>query len=291
MLMEVDSASVIKAQVEALRDDVRGKLREGKISISGGIAMQPRGVVVRIADPAERQRALGLLQSLNTPIGGAISGATGRLLDVSDTGDGAIRVALTDAAINDKVRRAVSAVDRGAEPPPQRLRHQGDQRSAAGRRPRVDRGAGPAGHDQAEGAARHDRQTRIPPRRRRRAIRPSDVETLPQQQGGTMPVEKRVMVAGEDLVDAQPGFDSRTRRARRQFPLQPPRRPTLRTGDFGQCRPAVRDRARRQGHFRAAHPRADHRRLGADHRQFHRRAGRQSGGACCAPARCRPSSP
>ena len=54
MLMEVDSASVIKAQVEALRDDVRGKLREGKISISGGIAMQPRGVVVRIADPAER---------------------------------------------------------------------------------------------------------------------------------------------------------------------------------------------------------------------------------------------
>ena len=64
MLMEVDSASVIKAQVEALRDDVRGKLREGKISISGGIAMQPRGVVVRIADPAERQRALGLLQSL-----------------------------------------------------------------------------------------------------------------------------------------------------------------------------------------------------------------------------------
>ena len=60
MLMEVDSASVTKAQVEALRDDVRGKLREGKISISGGIAMQPRGVVVRIADAAERQRALGL---------------------------------------------------------------------------------------------------------------------------------------------------------------------------------------------------------------------------------------
>jgi len=58
VLMEVDSASVTKAQVEALRDDVRGKLREGKVSISGGIAMQPRGVVVRITDPAERARAL-----------------------------------------------------------------------------------------------------------------------------------------------------------------------------------------------------------------------------------------
>ena len=108
MLMEVDSASVTKAQVEALRDDVRGKLREGKISISGGIAMQPRGVVVRISDPAERQRALGLLQTLNATVGGAFTGATGHSLDVADTVDGAIRVSLTDAAITEKVRRAVT---------------------------------------------------------------------------------------------------------------------------------------------------------------------------------------
>ena len=66
VLMEVDSASVIKTQVEALRDDVRGKLRDGKISISGGIAMQPRGVVVRIADPGRaRPRARASCRSLN----------------------------------------------------------------------------------------------------------------------------------------------------------------------------------------------------------------------------------
>src|SRR5271170_7752890 len=108
VLLEVDSPSVTKSQVEALRDDVRGKLREGRISIAGGIALQPKGIVVRIGDPAERQRALGLLQSLNTSVGGAFSGATGRSLDVSDTGDGAIRVTLTDTAINEKIRRAVS---------------------------------------------------------------------------------------------------------------------------------------------------------------------------------------
>ena len=39
---------------------------------------------------------------------------------------------------------------------------------------------------------------------------PGDFEVLPMKQGGTIPVEKRVMVAGEDLVDAQPAFDSRT---------------------------------------------------------------------------------
>ena len=168
MLMEVDSASVIKAQVEALRDDVRGKMREGKISISGGIAMQPRGVVVRIADPAERARALELLRSLNQRVGGALSGATGHSLDISDTGDGAIQLPLTEAAITEKIRHAVTPVDRSAEPSPQRLRHQGDQRPAAGRRPHPHRGAGPAGHDQAEGAARRHRQARVPPRRRPR---------------------------------------------------------------------------------------------------------------------------
>ena len=62
LLMEVDTPSVIKSQVEALRDDVRQKLREGKIAISGGIAVEPRGVVVRIADAAERAKALELLR-------------------------------------------------------------------------------------------------------------------------------------------------------------------------------------------------------------------------------------
>ena len=61
--MEVDTPSVIKSQVEALRDDVRQKLREGKIAISGGIAVEPRGVMVRIADAAERAKALESLRS------------------------------------------------------------------------------------------------------------------------------------------------------------------------------------------------------------------------------------
>ena len=56
LLMEVDTPSVTKSQIEALRDDVRQKLREGKIGISGGIGVEPRAVVVRIADPAERAK-------------------------------------------------------------------------------------------------------------------------------------------------------------------------------------------------------------------------------------------
>ena len=54
-----------KGQVESLRDDVRAKMREGKISISGGIAMQPRGVVVRIADAGRARARAELLAPLN----------------------------------------------------------------------------------------------------------------------------------------------------------------------------------------------------------------------------------
>ena len=50
---------MVKTQVEALRDDVRQKMRDGKIAIAGGIAVEPRGVLVRIADPAERAKAFG----------------------------------------------------------------------------------------------------------------------------------------------------------------------------------------------------------------------------------------
>ena len=106
MLMEVDSASVVKTQVEALRDDVRQKMRDGKIAIAGGIAVDPRGVLVRIADPAERAKAFPLLQSLSQPIGGPLAGGNGRTLAVAET-DAGVRLTLTDAAIADKVRHAV----------------------------------------------------------------------------------------------------------------------------------------------------------------------------------------
>jgi preprotein translocase subunit SecD len=209
MLMEVDSPSVIKAQVESLRDDVRGKLREGKVSISGGIAMQPRGVVVRIADPAERQRALGLLQSLNSPVGGAFAGASGHSLDVVDTGDGAIKISLTEAATTEKIRRAVS---QSIEVLNRRLNGSGTKETNV-QQQGVDRilVEVPGLQDTTKLKDLLGATAKLEFRLVADAgDPPEDVETLPQQQGGTLPVEKRVMVAGEDLVDAQPGFDSRT---------------------------------------------------------------------------------
>ena len=210
LLMEVDSPSVTKTQVEALRDDVRGKLREGKISISGGIAVQPRGAMVRIADEAERARALALLQSLDARIGGALSGATGHTLDIVDNGQGAIQLTLTDAAINDKIKRAVA---QSIEVLNRRLNGTGTKETNV-----QQQGADrvlievPGLQDTSKLKDLLGATAKLEFRLVADAgAAPGDIENLPQQDGrGLLPVEKRVMVAGEDLVDAQPGFDSRT---------------------------------------------------------------------------------
>ena len=210
VLMEVDSASVTKAQVETLRDDVRGKLREGKVSISGGIGMISRGVQVRIADAAERARALTLLAPLNQTIGNVLSGAVGHSLDIKDAGDGTVQLVLTDAAINDKIRRAVA---QSIEVLNRRINPGGTTESNI-QQQGVDRVLVevPGLQDTTKlkellgATAKLEFRLVAAP-----GDPPTDVESLPQQdKPGPLAIQKQVMVSGEDLTDAQPGFDQQT---------------------------------------------------------------------------------
>ena len=209
MLMEVDSASVIKTQVEALRDDVRQKMRDGKIGIAGGIAVEPRGVLVRIAEPAERAKALPLLQSLSQPIGGPLAGGNGRTLDVAET-DAGVRLTLTDAAIADKVRHAVG---QSIEVLNRRINAMGTKETVI-----QQQGANRV-LIEVPGLQDTTKLKEIIGQTAKLEFRlvadpgdpPNDVETLPMQKGsGTAQVQKRVMVDGGDLVDAQQSFDQQT---------------------------------------------------------------------------------
>ncbi len=209
MLMQVDDASVVKTQVEALRDDVRQKMRDGKIALSGGIATQPRGVLVRIADPAERDKAYALLQGLSQPIGGALAGGNGRTLDVTET-DSGVQLTLTDAAIADKVRHAVT---QSIEVLNRRINAMGTKETEI-----AQQGTNrvlievPGLQDTTKlkeiigQTAKLDFQLAADP-----GDPPNEVETLPMQKGGgTIAVQKRIMVDGEDLVDAQQSFDQQS---------------------------------------------------------------------------------
>jgi SecD/SecF fusion protein len=206
LLWEVDSAALTRSQVAALRDDVRGKMREGRISLTGGIAVLPRGVQVRILDPAERARAMPLLQSLSLPISNSIIGTAGRTLDITDAGDGSVQLMLTEAAINDKIRRALT---QSIEVLNRRLNESGTKEINI-QQQGVDRilVEVPGLQDTTQvkelvgTTANLEFRLVADP-----GDPPTEFDTLPQQQGGQIPVQKRVMVAGEDLTDAQPSFD------------------------------------------------------------------------------------
>ncbi len=270
--------SVLHTQVMNLRDDVRRILREEKVAIAGGIGQQARGVQLRVADADDRAKILpklrGLAQSFETPRrrrGAARHRGCRRRPHshhASPTPASPTRCARGVEQSIEVVRRRVDAL--GTKEPS--IQREGDDRVARS-------GAGPAGPGATEGNPRPDGEARIPPRRRARPEPGGCRGTRTRSsRAASSTVEKQVMVQGEDLTDAQPGFDSAAqRRAGRQLPLQHSRRAEIRRGDLEERRTPLRHRARQQGHFGAAHPHADHRRLGPDFRPFHRRAGQQPG--------------
>lgn len=204
LLYEVDRADVVRTMTSNLRDDLRRLLRDEKIAVSGGIGVTPRGVQVRIPDANERARIMPKLYGLAAIAPGA--GNSG--LDISDAGDGLLKLNLTDAAIDAKVRRAV---EQTIEVLNRRVNGLGTTE------PNIQRQGADRILVEVPGLQDTNRLKDIVGTTAKLEFRlvsdsagSPDVEMLDQaDQPGKLPVEKQVMVQGEDLTDAQPGFDSR----------------------------------------------------------------------------------
>ena len=211
VLLEVDSNEVLKTEVQNLRDDARRLLREEKIPISGGIGLLTRGIQLHIPDPAERDKILPKLQQLATPIGNPLlRGPTSQALDIKDMGNGTIQVLVTDAAINDRVLRAV---DQSIEV----LRRRVDALGTT--EPNIQRQGNDRILVEVPGLQNPDKLKEILGTTAKLEFRlvadpgedPNNTEMLDQtDEPGKLAVEKQVMVQGEDLTDAQTGFDQRT---------------------------------------------------------------------------------
>jgi preprotein translocase subunit SecD len=219
ILLEVDTKAVMKEKLEALRDDVRRNLREARIGYTG-LAIRGNSVEVHIRDSAHLEQALSKLRSLSQPLGGILGGTGQRTVDVENAGNNQIRLTVTQPAIVERVRQAVDQsiqiVERrvnelGTVEP--LITRQGSDRIVV----QVPGLQDPSRLKQLLGktakldfrlvdtsmSAQQALQTRPPP----------DSEILyGTEKEGKRPylVEKRVMVSGGDLVDAQPGFDQRT---------------------------------------------------------------------------------
>src|SRR6478672_3930738 len=218
LLLEVDSNYVKKEKLDQIRDDVRRTLRDARIGYTG-LASRPDSVEVRVKD-TDLQNALAKLRELSQPLGGLLGSSGQRSLEVSDAGGGLIRITVPQAAITERVRQtieqSIQIVERRVnqlgtvEPVIQR---QGTDRILV----------------QVPGLQDPSRLKELLGKTAKMEFRMVDTTVPPDQalQGKLPPedeilygtgteskvpyvVEKRVLVSGGDLTDAQPGFDQRT---------------------------------------------------------------------------------
>lgn len=217
LLLEVDANYVKKEKLDQVRDDVRRSLREAKIGYTG-LVTRGDTVEVRVKD-TDLQAALTKLRDLSQPIGGLLGSGTQRDLDISDAGGGLIRLALSQPAMVERMRKtieqSIQIVERRVnelgtvEPVIQR---QGNDRILV----QVPGLQDPTHLKELLGKTAKMEfrmvDTSVPPDQAQRGGVPPDSELLMSQSSPKVPyvVKKQVLVSGGELTDAQTGFDQRT---------------------------------------------------------------------------------
>ena len=218
ILLEVDTKTVQKDMLEALRDDVRRVLRDAKVGYTG-LAVRGKSVEVRIRDDASTDQALTKLRELSLPLGGLLGGTGQRSLEVTTESGNLIRLTVTDPAVVERVRQSVEQSIQIIE---RRVNELGTvepliQREGADRiLVQVPGLQDPTRLKQLLGkTAKLDFRmvdTNVSPEQAQPGRVPPDDEVLMSASAPKIPyvVEKRVLVSGGELTDAQPGFDQRT---------------------------------------------------------------------------------
>jgi preprotein translocase subunit SecD len=218
LLLEVDSNYVKKERLDQVRDDVRRTLREAKIGYTG-LATKGDSVEVHISRDTEQETALSKLRELSQPLGGLLGANGQRSLDVTDAGGGVIRLTVTPAAINERIRQtieqSIQIVERRVnqlgtvEPVIQR---QGTDRILV----QVPGLQDPTRLKELLGKTAKMEfrmvDTTVSPDQATQGNLPPDSELLMSASAPKVPyvVKKQVLVSGGELTDAQPGFDQRS---------------------------------------------------------------------------------
>src|SRR4051812_3082256 len=217
LLLEVDAGAVKKDKLEQLRDDVRRTLREAKVVYTG---LAPRGdsVEVRITKDTDVATALSKLRELSQPLGGLLGSNGQRSLEVSDAGGGLIRLTVPPAAITERTRQAVeqsiAIIERrvnalGTVEP--LIQRQGIDRILV-------QVPGLQDPTRLKGILGETGQmdfrmvdTSVPADQALKGQVPADSEILPSAENPNTPyvIKRQVLVSGDELTDAQPGFDQR----------------------------------------------------------------------------------
>jgi len=220
LLLEVDVNTVIDQELEDVVDQIRTTLRGDKIGYTG-LGINNHKISLNLRDPNDADKAVKAIRALATPIQQSLlGGSSGRNIQVELDGN-RINVSMTEAAIADRSRNAVAQsmevirrrVDETGTKEPT-IQRQGEDRILL-QLPGVQ---DPGRMKELLGttakltfrmvdmsmAAEQAQATHVPP----------GDELLPSSEnasGGPAQylIRKRVMVSGENLKGATPGFDPR----------------------------------------------------------------------------------
>ncbi|MDX2287925.1 MAG: protein translocase subunit SecD [Hyphomicrobiaceae bacterium] len=218
LLLEMDRKELVKDWLATVQGDVRKRLRDAKIRYTGlGVA----GDLVRVSlvDGADKEKALTELRALISPIGGAILTTTGSDLEVGEAEGGALTIGPTDVGLRQRlasaadaaievVRRRIDAV--GTTEP--NIVRQGENRILVQVPGFDDTAKLKALIGQTAKLTFHDVHPTISAEEAQATRIPIGFRLYPSQENPQAEylLEETPVVYGEDLADAQAGFDSRT---------------------------------------------------------------------------------
>ena len=220
LLLQVDTDAVVAERLESLRDDVRGILREGRIGFTGLRTSGEREVHVQIRESdrvSEAETRFRELSDLNAT--SLLTGGTVRDVSMEAADGGRFVFTLTEDGID---QRIVSAVEQSIEIVRRRIDELGTTE------PTIQREGAERIIVQVPGLQDPQRLKDLIGQTAKLSFHMVDLSMPAQQAIETRPpqgaralfsiddppipylIERRALVSGENLTDAQPGFDPRT---------------------------------------------------------------------------------
>jgi protein-export membrane protein SecD len=221
LLYQLDENEMIEDWLDKLRDDVRETLRKDRVpytDLTQNVAA--RTVSVKIREPADFEKAYADLRKLSVPVASTFGLSSVNTLDVSRSGDNGVVLKTTEAGFTQRMTSAIQAsietirrrVDAFGTTEPS-IQRQGRNRVLV----------------QVPGISDVERLKKLIGETGKLEFRlvdpganvqqvvdskqvPVDDELLYSTDNPPVPyvIKKQVLVSGENLVDAQPGFDQRT---------------------------------------------------------------------------------
>src|SRR6266446_10162350 len=105
LLLEIDANALRKAMVGRLADNARRLLREAGVRYRD-LGTSDDGVELHVSN-ADLQRSLSKLRELSQPLSGLLARTGERSAEITELGEGRVRIAPTQAAVNERIHQAV----------------------------------------------------------------------------------------------------------------------------------------------------------------------------------------